>query len=1224
MSGDGRRRSNIFFVILLGGMNFYACVSNSKPNLKNSLQNQTNAVSGGTATFQNGVQNYTSTRTVSISNENSQYDPNGVTTFSGETMLWKLSGSGGYEERSLIRFDALNLPSGAVVSQASLLLTFDNWSSTPNISGYYFKQNWNPNVGSGLGWLHPSTGVNWQTPGAGGAGSDYFTSPTFSITDLQGTGDEVRSITLDPQMVQQWVNHPAANLGVLLVNNDTDKDVRIHASDDSTLAKRPLLSISYAVANSNCSTVAQAQGFVNSSFAPQSGPFTAEFDATPSAANMDGIMGLAQGTAQAFASIAVIPRFNTQNVIDARNYNVYQASTPPISYVANSKYHFRLVVDTPNKKYSAFVTAPQGSEQVLANNIRFRKEEADLTTAITLDHLVLEVDSTQGSLQVCNFKITSQDVTPPTVAVTAPQNGATVTGTITLSATASDNVAVAGVQFLADGVNIGSEITQAPYTIQFNTVALTNGSHTLTARARDAANNTANANVTVTVSNTVTTGNSHPRIFLTNTVLAALGQKAQAQAAQWTRLRSACESYVGQSIGPGYQGEDYMEPLLNLGLCYRVGQTIHDSRFTAWGHQGVAILHDMALFTAYGTDSGYGIRNYGIGMAMGYDWFYEELIAESTASENKLANLYNSLNAWLAFYDQNGFGRGQSQSNYFAGYYATKAYAAIATQGENTNADALWNDFLNRLHRGGATALSGPEGTHAGVQLFYSQHMTGGGWSEGPEYGPQAMRNMSLPSLAVLTAKNIDLINDTNAPYGYPLDNAMNYIQLAWPSRTVMDDRDAIHASSSGYDASVNVDTFTVIAGLLQKWNHPLFAQYHAYAREVRNINGLPRAWIDFLFWDDGASEQSYLSLPMSFFARGMNTVSMRSDWSQTAIWGSLRASSYIDNPYSGEQAPDAGSPAIITRGNVPFLANQNLLVMNLPGFSDAVNNAGENALYADTWQNGPRIMHNTFWYDSGQILPECDNTPPPRTSITRFEDDSTFVFTRAENLQDVYSGGTKNWTRDMLYVRPELFVFYDRTLVDLSTQGDERFHWHVMNTPQAVTSASGTNRFDVSDTTFGYVGTLTTVYPTSAKINVVDDASLGKMFRIEVRPPSQTASTRWLTVLDAAIGANSAAVAGPLNMTSSNALGTLMQTSSGNIAVLFGINDVASGPISGNISFALPTVATRVFIVDLTPNSHYSVTTTQAGGSVSVTLSAAANGTIVTTAAGAASFNVP
>jgi len=95
------------------------------------------------------------------------------------------------------------------------------------------------------------------------------------------------------------------------------------------------------------------------------------------------------------------------------------------------------------------------------------------------------------------------DNTAPSVSMTAPASGATVSGSsVTVSANASDNVGVVGVQFKLDGNNLGAEDTSAPYSVGWNSTTATNGTHTLTAVARDAANNTTTAtSVTVTVSN---------------------------------------------------------------------------------------------------------------------------------------------------------------------------------------------------------------------------------------------------------------------------------------------------------------------------------------------------------------------------------------------------------------------------------------------------------------------------------------------------------------------------------------------------------------------------------------------------------------------------------------------------------------------------------------------------------------------------------------------------
>ena len=60
-------------------------------------------------------------------------------------------------------------------------------------------------------------------------------------------------------------------------------------------------------------------------------------------------------------------------------------------------------------------------------------------------------------------------------------------------------------QFKLDGTNLGAEDTAAPYTASWNSASTTDGSHTLTAEARDAAGNRRAASITVNVANTGTT-----------------------------------------------------------------------------------------------------------------------------------------------------------------------------------------------------------------------------------------------------------------------------------------------------------------------------------------------------------------------------------------------------------------------------------------------------------------------------------------------------------------------------------------------------------------------------------------------------------------------------------------------------------------------------------------------------------------------------------------------
>jgi Bacterial Ig domain len=93
------------------------------------------------------------------------------------------------------------------------------------------------------------------------------------------------------------------------------------------------------------------------------------------------------------------------------------------------------------------------------------------------------------------------DTTPPTTAITAPANGATVSGTVAVTASASDNVGVTRVEIYLDSA-LQATLTSAPYTWSWNTTTAANGTHAIVSKAYDAAGNVGtSATVTVTVSN---------------------------------------------------------------------------------------------------------------------------------------------------------------------------------------------------------------------------------------------------------------------------------------------------------------------------------------------------------------------------------------------------------------------------------------------------------------------------------------------------------------------------------------------------------------------------------------------------------------------------------------------------------------------------------------------------------------------------------------------------
>jgi Bacterial Ig domain len=98
---------------------------------------------------------------------------------------------------------------------------------------------------------------------------------------------------------------------------------------------------------------------------------------------------------------------------------------------------------------------------------------------------------------------TRPDNTAPTGSFTSPANGATVSGTITVTGTASDNVKVAKVEVEVDGGAYQLASGTTSWSLSLNTTAYSDGTHNLKLRVTDTAGNQAWFDLSIVVSNTV-------------------------------------------------------------------------------------------------------------------------------------------------------------------------------------------------------------------------------------------------------------------------------------------------------------------------------------------------------------------------------------------------------------------------------------------------------------------------------------------------------------------------------------------------------------------------------------------------------------------------------------------------------------------------------------------------------------------------------------------------
>ena len=703
------------------------------------------------------------------------------------------------------------------------------------------------------------------------------------------------------------------------------------------------------------------------------------------------------------------------------------------------------------------------------------------------------------------------------------------------------------------------------------------------------------------------------RLFLTDAVMTRLKARAAAGDAGWTALKSQCDGWANGTmnppsgnaypnfpdVGPGYQGEDYLPAVFGLGLCYRVTADTNPTAAQSYGAAGDRLIAAMATPAGSGgqdpaTDSGYGIRNFGVGLAFGYDWLYPALSAGTRSAA------ISTLNTWIDWYDTNGFSHDQPIGNYFAGYVFAKTAASIATEGDNPNATTYWSDVQNHLY----AQL---------VKPAFQKSMAGGGWPEGWEYGPRAVRSVAEMIWAVQTGKGVDWSADI--PQVRDQANYVSY--FAWPSLNHMDDQGTVRAGTS---MKPSAQLATGLASILDYMGDPAAATAKGFANDVLATSGDDRqGWQKFLYGDTANGAAGYTSRPLSYQATGPGHVAMRSSWDKTATLGVLASGTYIDAPDSGEQGFNEGSLTVVS-GDDPILVNATGWIPQVAGSS------GEDFVYNDVWGTKERKLYNTFLVSnaSNPYSPGQGGMSPTdaTTHVERYDEQGGFVRARAANVEQMYkNGAVTQFTRDVVMVRPGTFVVYDRTSV-ASGGSDQWMAFHVPSAPVPGTTADATqHRLDVQKNG-ATIGSVRTLLPKDARIATT--SLPGGVTAIESHASSGNAQEDWLTTISAT---NTVAEETRLSAADGNVLdgGSLVGVhvqGARNQVVLFNSDHSGNGTTTTAHYTVNQTADADHVLVDMAPSaSGYSVTATASGSSITVTV--APGGTFQLTPGGSLAFSV-
>jgi hypothetical protein len=243
--------------------------------------------------------------------------------------------------------------------------------------------------------------------------------------------------------------------------------------------------------------------------------------------------------------------------------------------------------------------------------------------------------SAQVSFNVSN----GSDTTAPTVSVTAPAAGATVSGTATLSASASDNRGVVQVKWYVDGAEVAWDGDGAPWTKPWNSATVANGTHRIFAKAADAAGNWGtSAELSFTVSNGLN-GDKTPPSAPTNFV--ATGKTQTTVATSWTASSdnvgvAGYNVYVGTTRvnATPVSGTSYTFGNLTCGTSYTLGVEAFDAAGNVSSRTTLSTSTSACSSTAYQHVVWVVMENHS----------YSQIIGNTTSAPyiNQLAQTYGS------------------------------------------------------------------------------------------------------------------------------------------------------------------------------------------------------------------------------------------------------------------------------------------------------------------------------------------------------------------------------------------------------------------------------------------------------------------------------------------------------------------------------------------------------------------------------------------------------
>ena len=646
----------------------------------------------------------------------------------------------------------------------------------------------------------------------------------------------------------------------------------------------------------------------------------------------------------------------------------------------------------------------------------------------------------------------------------------------------------------------------------------------------------------------VPTDSGQSRILLDDAALSRLRDVARRGGPAWKRLAARCAQQSRQPMRSGYQAFEWADAVASLSLCWKAtGQdqygrlavayleALLDDRFQVGDKQGgESVVHH---------DSGYGIRTFGAYAALGYDWLRK---APGMTPELR-RRVTDRLESWLTWYGRRGYLRDHPIANYYWGYLTTLAFSGLAVAGEDPRGSAWLEHARSEL----ATR----------VLPAFAEHLRGGDWPEGWQYGEYVALEAALVGRAfemgagIGVVRNMRWLRETVTHHAHALlpDERSVYDGGTWAKHPARPSGLAMHAVALALDG-VDDGRAAEARWLANKVLPPLERDY---------------AWLAVLAERPGAPlRDPRVGARPSLHMAGPGLTFMRSDWSRSAVWASFKAGPRLTPDH---QHKDEGHFELFR---------------------------GSDALLVDGGdiEGGATINHNSLLIDDGgRIMTYTPNQGVWGTAVrtTRFGDDGRVVVASGD-IAEAYAPACvrdgcadralERLTRTMVFVRPDVLVIED----DIGLKsGDFGAVWaaHATRPPRVdgslVRVAVGDSRADIQ-----------TLFPGGARTRILREPTpsgdgphrrnqpWGAMWRIEVTSPVGDTDRRFLHWITARGAAHRSVLASPVQ--GEGVSGAAGAVPSGAVAVLFVRRDQAVA--------TLPNHVAEVVLVGLAQGDRYDI----------------------------------